>query len=100
VRSASTAPPTPSGPALVAAAGQPAAPVAAALTGRQAEILPRLAAGHSDREIAEALCLSRRTVEHHVARLAARLGVRSRAAIVGAAHDAGLLPSLPRSPDD
>ena len=67
------------------------------LTKRQAELLPLLAAGMTDREIAAALFLSHRTVEHHVARLAIRLGVRSRAAIVGAAHDAGLLNQGERS---
>jgi DNA-binding NarL/FixJ family response regulator len=61
------------------------------LTSRQAELLPLLAAGLTDREIAAALFLSHRTVEHHIARLAVRLGVRSRTAIVGAAHRAGLL---------
>lgn len=69
-----------------------ASPGAALLTRRQAEILPLLVAGQTDREIATTLFLSPRTVEHHVASIAARLGVRSRAAIVGAAHDAGLLP--------
>jgi DNA-binding CsgD family transcriptional regulator len=70
----------------------------ASITARQAQILPLLAAGRTDREIAGELYLSHRTVEHHVARLAARLGVQSRAAIVGAAYAAGLLDSGQWSP--
>jgi non-specific serine/threonine protein kinase len=80
-------------PGSVGSAIAPGSP----LTARQAQILPLLAEGKTDREIAAALYLSHRTVEHHVDRLAARLGVRSRAAIVGAAHAAGLLAARPPS---
>jgi DNA-binding NarL/FixJ family response regulator len=62
------------------------------LTPREAEILPLLAAGKTDREIGETLFLSHRTVENHVARLTAKLGVRTRVAAVAAACAAGLLP--------
>jgi non-specific serine/threonine protein kinase len=48
------------------------------LTTRQAEVLRLLVAGRSDREIAEALFLSRRTVQDHVSRLIATLGVANR----------------------
>jgi len=48
------------------------------LTDRETQILRLVADGLSDREIAEALVLSRRTVEGHVARLLQRLEVRNR----------------------
>jgi non-specific serine/threonine protein kinase len=63
----------------------------AALTRREAEILPLLAAGMTNREIGEALFLSPRTVEHHVERLTAKFGVHTRAAVIEAAGAAGLL---------
>jgi DNA-binding CsgD family transcriptional regulator len=48
------------------------------LTGRQAEVLDLLSEGLTDAEIAQRLVLSRRTVEHHVAAILAKLGVGSR----------------------
>lgn len=74
------------------AAAGPAPALAASPTARQAQIVPLLAAGMTAREIADTLCRRRRTVEHHLGRLAAQLGVRSRTAIVSAVHEAGLLP--------
>jgi DNA-binding CsgD family transcriptional regulator len=50
----------------------------AGLTSRQAEVLDLLRGGLSDAEIADRLVLSRRTVEHHVAAILAKLGVGSR----------------------
>jgi DNA-binding CsgD family transcriptional regulator len=50
------------------------------LTERELEVLRLVAAGHSDREIADALFISPRTVGVHVSRLLAKLGVPSRAA--------------------
>lgn len=50
----------------------------AGLTAREAEIADRLVEGRSDAEIADELVLSRRTVEHHVASVLAKLGVASR----------------------
>ncbi|CAN5530626.1 hypothetical protein BH09CHL1_BH09CHL1_08680 [soil metagenome] len=61
------------------------------LTRRETEILNLLAAGKPDREIADSLFVSVRTVEHHVARLFAKLGVRSRSSAVAAAITVGLL---------
>lgn len=50
----------------------------AGLTPREAEVADRLVLGRSDTEIAAELVLSRRTVEHHVAAVLAKLGVASR----------------------
>lgn len=68
------------------------------LSAREHEVLNLLVAGKPDREIAEALFLSVRTVERHVARISAKLGVRSRTAAVSAAIAAGFVePHLPPS---
>jgi DNA-binding CsgD family transcriptional regulator len=53
------------------------------LTPRQSEILPLIAAGFSDKEIASQLHLSRRTVRTHLEKLFRRYGFKSRAAAVG-----------------
>ena len=53
-------------------------PLELGLTERELEIIRMVAEGLPDREIAEALVLSRRTVEGHVARLIHKLGARNR----------------------
>jgi ATP/maltotriose-dependent transcriptional regulator MalT len=50
----------------------------ASLTKREQEVLELLAAGLSNREIAERLFLSVRTVEHHVSRVLTALGLKTR----------------------
>lgn len=52
----------------------------AGLTAREAEVLALVAEGLTDAVIAQRLVLSRRTVEHHVAAILAKLGVTSRRA--------------------
>jgi DNA-binding CsgD family transcriptional regulator len=48
------------------------------LTRREAEVLDLVRSGMSDAGIAERLVISRRTAEHHVAAILAKLGARSR----------------------
>jgi DNA-binding NarL/FixJ family response regulator len=57
----------------------PAALVARGVTAREAEVLDLLGDRLSNREIAERLVLSPRTVEKHVAALLAKLGAPDRA---------------------
>jgi DNA-binding NarL/FixJ family response regulator len=61
------------------------------LTARELEVLELLTAGRSDREIAEALFISRRTAQGHVASIFNKLGVNSRTAAATAALRAGLV---------
>jgi predicted ATPase/DNA-binding CsgD family transcriptional regulator len=82
--------------AFAVRSSRPVTPALAGLTAREKEILPYLVAGMTDREIAERLVLGRRTVESHVARILAKLGVTTRTAAAGAAIAAGLAaPALP-----
>lgn len=52
---------------------------AGALTRREREVLALLAEGLSNRDLAARLFISPKTAEHHVARVLAKLGLRSRA---------------------
>ena len=61
------------------------------LTERQVDVLRLLAAGRSNREIAEVLVISPRTAEHHVQDVYTRIGVSSRAGAALFAMEHGLL---------
>jgi HD-GYP domain-containing protein (c-di-GMP phosphodiesterase class II) len=63
----------------------------AGLTHRQVEVLQLLAAGLSNRDIANRLVISPRTAEHHVQDVYARLGVSTRAGAALLAMEHGLL---------
>ena len=61
------------------------------LSRREREVLALLALGHTNREIAERVHLSIRTVEWHRARIQAKLHVTGRAALAQVARAHGLL---------
>lgn len=61
------------------------------LTDREREILQLIAAGYSNREIADRLCLSVHTVHNHRARLMEKLGIHDRVELLKYALRAGLL---------
>jgi DNA-binding NarL/FixJ family response regulator len=63
----------------------------AALTGRERDVLVRIAEGWTDTEIAEDLGVSETTVNTHTRRLYKRLGVRGRAQAVHVAWQRGYL---------
>jgi ATP/maltotriose-dependent transcriptional regulator MalT len=73
--------------------GRPAAPVLerGGLTDRQIEILRHIASGRTDREIAQRLYVSPRTVEMHVANCLTKLNCRSRAEAIHRASELGVL---------
>jgi DNA-binding CsgD family transcriptional regulator len=62
------------------------------ITPRELEILEALAAGLSNREIAERLFVSENTVKTHAARLFDKLSARRRTQAVQLAKEAGLIP--------
>jgi DNA-binding NarL/FixJ family response regulator len=63
------------------------------LTPREREVARLVSQGKSNREIAEALILSERTVENHVGNILTKLGFDSRAQIAVWAVEKGLRPS-------
>jgi DNA-binding NarL/FixJ family response regulator len=61
------------------------------LTGREVEVLALVAAGRTNREIAEALVLSPKTVARHLSNIFAKLGVASRTQAAAYAYERGLV---------
>ncbi len=66
-------------------------PPNARLTAREREVLPLVAQRMTDREIAAALCISRRTVSSHVANIIAKLGAANRRQAAAVALRHGLI---------
>ena len=62
------------------------------ITRRELDILEAMAAGLSNREIAERLFVSENTVKTHASRLFDKLGARRRTQAVQSAREAGLIP--------
>jgi predicted ATPase/DNA-binding CsgD family transcriptional regulator len=60
------------------------------LTPRERDVLPLLAAGYTNREIAGELFISDKTASVHVSRILSKLGVRNRAEAAATAHRLGL----------
>jgi HD-GYP domain-containing protein (c-di-GMP phosphodiesterase class II)/DNA-binding CsgD family transcriptional regulator len=81
--------------AVVEAAGLPRRRTAwpNRLTDREVEVLRMLARGISNREIAEALVLSPRTVQHHLASVYDKINLRTRAGAAVFAIENGLIPA-------
>jgi DNA-binding CsgD family transcriptional regulator len=63
----------------------------AGLTPREAEVLVHLAAGRTNRQIAEALYISPRTAGVHVSRILAKLGASTRGEAAAAGRLAGVI---------
>jgi DNA-binding CsgD family transcriptional regulator len=61
------------------------------LTARESEVLTLMAEGRTNRQIADELVLSDKTVKRHLSNIFDKLGVNSRAAAVRSAFQAGLL---------
>jgi DNA-binding NarL/FixJ family response regulator len=66
-------------------------PDAANLTNREIEILRLIAAGATNREVADALVISEGTVKNHLSNIFGRLGLRDRTQAVMYARERGLL---------
>ncbi len=79
---------------LLAAAAPPDVPVRTeppdGLTAREAQVLGLIAAGFTNREIAERLVVSETTVKTHVNHVFAKTGARDRAAAINYANQHGL----------
>ena len=67
-----------------------AGPAAGGLTGREVEVLELIAAGKTNRQIAEALFISEKTVARHVSNIFTKLAVSSRSAATAYAFRHGL----------
>jgi DNA-binding NarL/FixJ family response regulator len=78
------------------ASGPRAEQIRRTLTGREQDVLARIAAGMSNGEIAASLHLSAGTVKIHVGRILAKLGLRDRVQAVVLAYESALI--TPGSP--
>lgn len=78
-------------PRSTAFAGNPQAVAALGISPRELEVLERLAAGLSNKEIADALGISLNTVKTHVARLFEKLGAVRRTDAIARARELGIV---------
>ena len=72
------------------AAGSDRAAASAGLTRREVEVLRLIAAGRSNRQIADELFLSERTVARHVSNILGKLGLANRSSATAFAFEHGL----------
>jgi DNA-binding NarL/FixJ family response regulator len=70
--------------------GDPAEEPPVPVSARELDVLRQLAAGNTNRQIADALTLSPRTVDRHVSNIFTKLGVTTRAAAAAYAVEQGL----------
>ena len=75
----------------VAGAGASGTDGDVSLTARELRVLSLLALGHTNQEVARRLFVSVRTVETHRARIRDKLGTETRAELIAAARERGLL---------
>lgn len=68
--------------------------VGSSITRRELEILNIFANGHSSKEVADLLFVSKRTVDFHMANLYSKLGVCNRVQAMLAAARLGFLPAM------
>jgi LuxR family maltose regulon positive regulatory protein len=78
------------GPGSAAGAGVPG--LADPLTGRELQVLAKLAAGTPNRAIAEQLFVTLFTVKKHISHILAKLGAANRTEAVARARELGLIP--------
>jgi DNA-binding NarL/FixJ family response regulator len=71
--------------------GLPAQPLVEALSERELEILRRVAAGDSNKEIATTLVITEGTVKNHLTNILSKLGVRDRTQAALKAKELGLI---------
>ena len=72
-------------------ASEPATGPSAGLSPRELDVLRLIALGHTNSDIADQLCISVRTVETHRAHIQQKLGLFSRAELVGYALERGVI---------
>jgi DNA-binding NarL/FixJ family response regulator len=65
----------------------------AGLSEREVEVLKLVAAGFTNPQVASTLFISRKTAEHHVSNILAKLGVTSRTEAAAAAVRLGFAPA-------
>jgi len=78
-------------PRKAAFVGNPQAVAALGISPRELAVLEQLAAGRSNREIADALHVSPNTIKTHVARLFEKLGAVRRTDAIARARDLGIV---------
>ncbi len=71
---------------------------AAKITPREREVLQLLTQGNTNKEIANALCVSENTVKNHLKNILAKLHLQNRVQAVAFALREGIVPEEARSP--
>lgn len=79
-------------PRKAAFAGNPQAVAALGISPRELAVLAQIAAGKSNREIADALGVSPNTVKTHIARLFEKLGAVRRTDAIARARELSIIP--------